>query len=527
MPLRGADWVLAIDFGTTATAAAVGRDGGAELVGLDGGLPRMLSNVFWQESSGRLLLGDVADNASAVAPWCFERSPKLKLGQEYMLLGDHRVRVGDAVGAVLERVASDAIRLRGGQAPSEVRLTHPVRWGEGKREALVEAASVAGLSHPRLILEPVAAAMHYAAQELALDQYVAVYDLGGGTLDVAVLRRTELGFEVVGEPRGREGFGGEEFDHRLYRFLGSQLSDEEWTRLRTEPAEDATNAWPKANRQFQRNVRRAKELLTRNPEVDVDVPSPVNRTLTVSVADLNSLIRRDVEDSAGELERTIRSAGLEPDQLTAVYLAGGSSQIPLVAEVIQQRIGVVPRYLDDCKAVICLGAALDDRVTRRALHETRTSDRTVLDTDIADAAAGAGVAEPATQPADAVALPADPATLSADALTLPADAAMLAADAVTLPADGVRPEVEIPTERATQPEPVGARTDAVGKGETAITFRPTSDSGRPNPHAAVHRRRRATALAGVALLIAAAARADGNRQRTQPPATRALRTPGH
>jgi molecular chaperone DnaK (HSP70) len=69
--------VLAVDFGTSSTAAAIGRDGGAELVGVDGGLPRMLSNVFWQESTGRLLLGDVADNASAQAPWCFERSPKV------------------------------------------------------------------------------------------------------------------------------------------------------------------------------------------------------------------------------------------------------------------------------------------------------------------------------------------------------------------------------------------------------------------------------------------------------------------
>src|SRR5579875_2000693 len=154
VPPRGGDWVLAIDFGTTATAAAIGRDGGAELVSLDGGLPRMLSNVFWQESSGQLLLGDIADNASAVAPWCFERSPKLKLGQEYMLLGDHRVRVRDAVGAVLERVAGDAIRVRGGQPPAEVRLTHPVRWGGGKREALLNAACAAGLNDPRLILEP-------------------------------------------------------------------------------------------------------------------------------------------------------------------------------------------------------------------------------------------------------------------------------------------------------------------------------------------------------------------------------------
>ncbi len=355
---RIASWVLAVDFGTSSTAAAIGRDGGAQLVGLDGGLPRMLSNVFWQESTGRLLLGDVADNASALAPWCFERCPKVKLGQQYMLLGEERVRVSDAVGAVLGRVKDEAVRVRGGEQPGAVRLTHPVRWGDEKRDALVEAAGVAGLEEPELVLEPVAAAMHYASERLRPGEHVAVYDLGGGTLDTAVLQRTDSGFEVVGVPRGRDGFGGEEFDHRLYRFLGAQLPDEDWLRLRSEPDETGDNAWPKANRQFQRNVRRAKELLTNNPQVDVDVPSPVNRALVLTVDDLNGLISLDVEDSVRELERTIQSAGLEPGQLTAVYLTGGSSQIPLVGRLIHEQLGIQPEHLNDPKAVICLGAAL-------------------------------------------------------------------------------------------------------------------------------------------------------------------------
>ncbi|MBV9820147.1 MAG: Hsp70 family protein [Solirubrobacterales bacterium] len=366
---RTTSWVLAVDFGTSSTAAAIGRDGGAELVGVDGGLPRMLSNVFWQESIGRLLLGDVADHASAQAPWCFERSPKVKLGQQYMLLGDERVRVSEAVGAVIGRVAQEAIRLRGGEPPAVVRLTHPVRWGDEKREALIEAAAAAGLENPELVLEPVAAATHYARERLLLGQHVAVYDLGGGTLDTAVLQRTEGGLEVVGEPRGRDGFGGEEFDHRLYRFLGSQLPEEQWLRLRIEPEENGDTAWPKANRQFQRNVRRAKELLTHNDQVDVDVPSPVNRGLVLHREDLESLIRLDLEDSVRELERTIESAGLSPEQLTAVYLAGGSSQIPLVSRLIEERLGVAAEHLNDAKAVICLGAALG----RRALDGQLTA----------------------------------------------------------------------------------------------------------------------------------------------------------
>ena len=366
-------WVLSVDFGTSSTAAAMGRDGGAQLVGVDGGLPRMLSNVFWHDSRGQLLLGDVADNASATMPWCYEPCPKRKLGQEFLLLGDERVRVSDAVGAILQSVAQDATRMQGGERHKAVRLTHPVRWGTERRNALIEAAAVAGLDEPELVLEPVAAAMHYASERLQPGEHVAVYDLGGGTFDTAVLQRTDTGFQVVGVPGGRNGFGGEEFDDGVYRFLGAQLPEEDWLRLRSKPETDDDTAWPKANRHFQRNVRRAKELLTKTSQVDVLVPSPVNRELVLRTDDLNALIRTDVEDSVAELERTIRSAGLEPEQLAAIYLAGGSSQIPLVTSTITERLGIAPTYLNDPKAVICLGAALGFRqAAKNGAHASRT-----------------------------------------------------------------------------------------------------------------------------------------------------------
>jgi Hsp70 protein len=452
---HGSPWVLAVDFGTSSTAAAIGRDGGAELVGVDGGLPRMLSNVFWQESTGRLLLGDVADHASAQAPWCFERSPKVKLGQQFMLLGDRRVRVSEAVGAVLGRVAQDAIRVRGGDRPATVRLTHPVRWGHEKRDALVEAAAIAGLDSPELVLEPVAAAMHYASERLAPGQHVAVYDLGGGTLDTAVLQRTARGFEVVGEPGGRDGFGGEEFDHRLYRFLGAQLPDEEWLRLRTEPEEDGDSAWPKARRQFQRNVRRAKELLTHNPQVDVDVPPPVNRGLTLRVEELESLIRLDLEDSVRELERTIESAGLAPWELTAVYLAGGSSQIPLVSRLIGQRLGVVPEHLNDAKAVICLGAALSRESTQTTGRQTQSdvgppvTGLTEHDTSgVAPAIEIGGATDPAVATDPVVAT--DPAVADPVVVTDPAVAAdpAVATDPVVATGPAVATDPAVATELA-------------------------------------------------------------------------------
>ena len=349
-------WVLAIDFGTTSTAAALAVDGRVELVEIDGA-PRMPSMVFWREGTGghtgRLVLGEEADTLSSRAPWALERTPKRRIGDEYLLLGEQQVRVTDAIGAILRKAAEEAVSRRGGQAPSVVRLTHPARWGSTSLEKLRQAGRAAGFENPEFVPEPVAAALHFATERLGVGEHVAVYDLGGGTFDTAVLRRTEDSFEVVGAPGGNEDLGGEDFDDRLYRHLGGELDPEQWTKLR----ESRERTWSQANRVLLHEARRAKEILSKSPDYELYVPPPVDRDLHVTADELNALIASDLEGTVTELERTIRSAGLQAGDLAAIYLAGGSSRIPLVARLIQQRLGQLPDYLDDPKSVIVLGAA--------------------------------------------------------------------------------------------------------------------------------------------------------------------------
>ncbi|MGO9754418.1 MAG: Hsp70 family protein [Solirubrobacteraceae bacterium] len=351
-------WILAIDFGTTATAAATVSGGEVRLVRIEAD-DRMPSMVFWREGEkgreGELYLGELADRWAALAPECLERAPKRRIGDQYLVLGTARIPVAHAVSAVLAKVRDAAVRERGG-APSQLYLTHPARWAvDGPEvEQLREAARMAGLPEPVLVAEPVAAAIYFASEELSVGQFVAVYDFGGGTFDTAVLQRVADGFEVVGEPGGDEDLGGEDFDDRLYRWLGSQLPAEDWQNLRT----SRTGGWPQTNRQLLREARKAKEHLSRNPDAPVYVPAPVDRDILVNVAELRTLIADDIEATVEELARTIQGAGLAPDQLEAIYLAGGSSAIPLVGSLISERLGKVPRTLDDPKTVVARGAAL-------------------------------------------------------------------------------------------------------------------------------------------------------------------------
>ena len=121
--------------------------------------------------------------------------------------------------------------------------------------------------------------------------------------------------------------------------------------------ESRERSWSQSNRLLLQEARRAKEILSKSPDYEVYVPPPVDRDLRVTSDELNGLISSDLEGTVAELERTIRGAGLEPNDLSAIYLAGGSSRIPLVARLIQQRLGQLPDYLDDPKSVIVLGAA--------------------------------------------------------------------------------------------------------------------------------------------------------------------------
>jgi hypothetical protein len=410
-------WILAIDVGTTSTAAARRVGDRVETIQLQGG-PRMPSLAFWREGTGasgtgRLVLGVEAEELSTLAPWCLERAPKSRLGEEFIQLGDKQLRPVEIIAAILREVHNEAMALSGGEPPAEIRLTHPARWQKSRLSKLGQAASMAGLGEPVFVPEPVAAAVHFASERLAEGEHVAVYDLGGGTLDTAVLKRHGNSFTVVGRTGGDEELGGEDFDDLLYRHLGDQLPGNVWEHLREADA-SKDRVWAQANRELLRHARRAKEGLSRSSQYEFYLPPPVDQELEANVTDFERLIAPTLRGTVAELERTILAAGLQTSDLAAIYLAGGSSRIPLVGRLIQERLGVLPEHLDDPKSVIALGAA---RLERTAARESSVDERPLSPEGAAipplpgAAAAGAAVAGAAAagaaagEPTDATADP--------------------------------------------------------------------------------------------------------------------------
>jgi molecular chaperone DnaK (HSP70) len=351
--------VLAIDFGTSNTVAMLRTPDGRTRPLLFGGAP-LLPSAVYLEADGRVLVGRDALHSARLDPGRFEPNPKRRVDDGQVLLGGVEVAVPRLFGYVLAEVLGEARRQLGGP-PGEVRLTHPARWGERRRGLLVAGARLAGLGAPRLIPEPVAAASYFTAvlgSAVPVGRSLGIYDLGGGTFDATVVRRTPTGFDVLAED-GLPDIGGLDFDQAIVEQLGRVYGDmPPWARL-VNPV-DSTDR--RNRRMLYDDVCAAKERLSRTAKADINLPTlEVDAHLTRD--ELEALIRGYLGGTVACLRRTIAAARLRPPDLVAVFLVGGSSRIPLAARMIHAELGMPPTTLDQPETVVaegalCVGAAV-------------------------------------------------------------------------------------------------------------------------------------------------------------------------
>jgi molecular chaperone DnaK len=348
---------VAVDFGTTSTCVVVSVDGGEpQVVMVEGGSPVMPSAVF-AAADGTLFVGQEAERQAAIDPARYEPNPKRRIDEGELLLGNSVLSVVDVVRAVLRRAVGEARRVAGGAPVDLLVLTHPADWGAVRTRVLRQAGNGLGTDIV-LVPEPVAAAVFHAARHgLADGAAIAVLDVGGGTVDVSVVRREAgagpTGFRVLAT-HGEPNFGGADIDQLLLDHIGLTFSGQEqadWHALMS--GQDMSDR--RRRRMLRQDVRGAKETLSRHTYTDVPLPPPFPDA-HVTRADLEKLLAEPLGRAAGLTADTIASAGLRPEQLAAVFLVGGSSRIPLIARLVRERTGVLPTTLDAPETVVCRGA---------------------------------------------------------------------------------------------------------------------------------------------------------------------------
>jgi hypothetical protein len=344
---------IGIDFGTSHTVALMAWPDGRVRPLLFDGSPLLPSAVYAQ-ADGQLLVGRDAVHAARVDPGRFEASPKRRIDDGTVLLGDQEYPVPALIAAVLSYVAQEANRVGGG-APSALTLTHPAAWGVSRRLALIEGAKLAGLPEPLLVPEPVAAASYFTGvvdRPIAADHGVLVYDFGGGTFDASVvIRNADGGFDVRAVD-GVDDLGGVDLDQLVVDYAREQVTDPDlWQRL--------TNPQSTEDRRHHRllwdDARMTKEMLSRSTTAGLHLPIAA-RDVAVPRDAFEDKARPLLEQTVRVTSAVLRWSGLDKDHLAGVFLVGGSSRIPLVATLLERELGIKPTVIEQPEMVVAEGS---------------------------------------------------------------------------------------------------------------------------------------------------------------------------
>lgn len=243
---------------------------------------------------------------------------------------------------ILKTLAKRAETQLGGELTGAV-ITVPAYFDDAQRQATKDAARLANLSVLRLLNEPTAAALAYGLDNGAEGVYL-VYDLGGGTFDVSLLKLSRGVFEVLGTG-GNAALGGDDFDHAVVDWAVSQLGSVELT------AED--------RRQLLDRAKAAKEALTDAPETVLKLElSSGTHAFSLTRAIFDQLTKSLVDETLEAVANVLRDAKLAKDQIKGVVLVGGSTRMPCVRREVEAYFGFAPLTGIDPDCVVAVGAAM-------------------------------------------------------------------------------------------------------------------------------------------------------------------------
>ena len=356
---------VGIDLGTTHSLVAAVRHGVAECLPDDAGRVILPSAVRYLEDGGRQIghaalesQGDDAENTIVSAKRFMGRTLADVAGHQrlpYQFVdqpGMVGVRTRDGVKTAVEVSAEilATLRFRAEDTFDDdvfgAVITVPAYFDDAQRQATKDAAQLAGLNVLRLINEPTAAAIAYGLDE-GVEGLYAVYDLGGGTFDISLLRLARGVFEVVATG-GDSALGGDDYDQRLASALLQRAG------LKT--LEQLT---PRERRRVQTEARRAKEALSGAEEVSVDFEVDGQaHELDVDRAEFEAVTAELTATTLRLLKRVLRDAKVSAQDVQGVVMVGGSTRMPGVRDAIGALFGKPPLTNLNPDEVVALGAAI-------------------------------------------------------------------------------------------------------------------------------------------------------------------------
>ncbi|MBI4876279.1 MAG: Hsp70 family protein [Acidobacteria bacterium] len=356
------DLIVGIDLGTTNSEVAAYLGGQVRVLGP--GEDKMLPSCVGLSPADELLVGAAARNQHLVYPERTVRSIKRKMGSsETVSLGD-KTFTPQEISALILRELAEWARRELGQPVERAVITVPAYFSDAQRNATREAGMVAGLEVVRILNEPTAASLAYGFGDGA-PRTVLIYDLGGGTFDVSIVTMEGDVTEVLAS-HGNNRLGGDDFDDLLLERLEREFHERHGIWLRDGHRAARARLWwaaeaAKMKLSFEPHVQVREEALV------LHQGKPLHLDLEVSRAEYEKMILPLVESTLDSVSKALQDAGKKPGELDAILLVGGSTRTPLVARLLQERVGLEPRQ--DVHPDLCVALGAGVLASRLAGHD--------------------------------------------------------------------------------------------------------------------------------------------------------------
>ena len=344
--------IVGIDLGTTNSGVAVVRNGAPQM--LPNGEERIIPSVVGYSPADQWLVGTPARNQFIFNPENTVRSIKREMGTDTRVqLAGRQFSPQEISAFILRELKTIAERNLGNEITDAV-ITVPAYFSDAARQATRDAGQIAGFNVRRIINEPTAAALAYGLN-MAEDQLVLVYDLGGGTFDVSLVELMG-GIVEVRASHGNTRLGGDDFDQRLAEMVAKRFEEQHGVDLRED-----RRAWAR----LLRATEMAKIQLSSHPfawikeeyvaekrGVPLHLEQEIGRHVFVDV------IRDLLDQTLESVDRVMNDAQVKPKEISHVLLVGGSTRIPAIWEMVANYLDIEPHMSINPEEAVALGAGV-------------------------------------------------------------------------------------------------------------------------------------------------------------------------
>jgi len=388
--------IIGIDLGTTNSCVSVMEGNEPVVIPNDEGARTTPSVVAFMDN-GERKVGAPAKRQAITNPQRTVASIKRYMGARYSEITDeashaaYKVVKGDndtvrveidgrlytpqEISAMIlqkmKKVAEDFL----GQPVTEAVVTVPAYFNDSQRQATKEAGEIAGLTIKRIINEPTAAALAYGLDKKHKDTTIAVYDLGGGTFDISVLKLGDGVFEVK-STNGDTHLGGDDFDRVVIDWLADTFKQQENIDLRKDPM---------ALQRLKESAEKAKIELSSGNETEINLPYvtavdgvPKHLVTKLTRAKFEQLVDELVRRTIEPCRQAIKDAGISTSDIDEVILVGGSTRIPKVQQAVEEFFGKKPHKGVNPDEVVAIGAAIQGGVLSGDVKDVLLLDVTPL-----------------------------------------------------------------------------------------------------------------------------------------------------